>query len=279
MLPADVLRALPAGAGARGALRLRHRRARHPGRTRRRRGRAGRADLLRRAARGAEATRPTPSRLSFDWFGRSLHPAEPPPDPALRRGAGGQRLHRGADRPDGLFASTTGASCPTAMSRAPARTAPTPRRAATSATTAARLLDPTDLIEPYSGVSGSREPGGARHPPPLRAADQAAGPHPRLGGQQDRVPRAHPLHRLQAPGRGADRPRHHPRPGLGHPGDQGRLSAARASRTRSSTSGSTRPSNTSAPPSSGPSGWSGRGGLGALVAARPGRRRRPLRRR
>ena len=72
-----------------------------------------------------------------------------------------------------------------------------PRRAATSATTAARLLDPIDLIEPYSVISGSREPGGARDPPPLSAADQAGRPRSATGSTRRPTGRTCPLDRLK----------------------------------------------------------------------------------
>jgi methionyl-tRNA synthetase len=109
------------------------------------------------------------------------------------------------------------------------------------------LLDPTELKHPYSVISGSRnlEVRDTRHLYLLQTklADQASGP----GSTPARLAAAGQVDRLQAPGRGPDRSRHHPRPGLGHPGDQGRVPASEASRTRSSTSGSTRPSNTSPP--------------------------------
>ena len=67
-------------------------------------------------------------------------------------------------------------------------------------------------------------------------------------GARRRLAGAHPVDRPQVARRGPAGPRHHPRPRLGRAGDR----PARASRTRSSTSGSTRRSSTSAPPRSGP---------------------------
>ena len=121
------------------------------------------------------------------------------------------------------------------------------------------LLDPVDLIEPYSVVSGSREHRGPRHPAPLPAADAAGRTSIRAWIEsKPRLAAAGPLHRLQAPRRGADRPRHHPRPRLGRAGGPRTAARGRASRTRCSTSGSTRRSSTSPPPTNGPTPTGGR---------------------
>ena len=75
-------------------------------------------------------------RLSFDHFGRSSEPAEPPPHPAFRRPAGRGRADRGGLAKSRSIPRPTAASCPTATSRAPAPTAATTAPAATSARTA-----------------------------------------------------------------------------------------------------------------------------------------------
>ena len=114
------------------------------------------------------------------------------------------------------------------------------------------LLDPIELINPRSTISGSTnvEVRDTAHLFLLQPQD--AGAHPRLGRQGDRLAAAGALDRLQMARRRPDRPLDHARSGLGHPGHQGRQGRARASRTRSSTSGSMRRSNTSARPSNGP---------------------------
>ena len=71
------------------------------------------------------------------------------------------------------------ASCPTATSRAPARTAATPKPAATSATTAARRSTPIELINPRS-----RSPGAT---PELRAVGALLPRAQRLRGAARRV--------------------------------------------------------------------------------------------
>ena len=102
MLPADVYARFKRATGPRGALHLRHRRARHAGRARRARsGHAGRG-ILRGAARDPGADLPR-LRAVLGLVRPLLVAAEPRADPAFRRRAGGQRLHRGADRDAGLF--------------------------------------------------------------------------------------------------------------------------------------------------------------------------------
>ena len=94
--------ALRAGAGERDPLHLRHGRARHPGRAGRRRRGPGHPDLLRGMA--SQPARPRPRlRPQLGLVRPLVLAAEPRPDAALRRGAGGQRPDRGAPRPDGLF--------------------------------------------------------------------------------------------------------------------------------------------------------------------------------
>ena len=73
-----------------------------------------------------------------------------------------QRLHGRADHPGARSARRPGAPCPTATSRAPARSAATPTRAATSATTAATSSTPTDLINPRSRRSTARRRSSSR---------------------------------------------------------------------------------------------------------------------
>ena len=214
-------RPLPSGPGPRGALHLRHRRARHPGRT----GRCGRwpgcACLLRRAAHRPEDRRR--GVRPVDGLVRAvLEPAQPPAYAALLRGAGGQRADRRASGPDGLLGRRQEVParplCPghlpplwlRARARRPVR----------------QLRPPAGSHRPEGALFGHlrlQEHRGPRHAAPVSAASQDAGSHPRLGEREvGRLAQPDQGHRQQVPRRRADRPRHNPRPSLGHPGHQGR---------------------------------------------------------
>ena len=73
-----------------------------------------------------------------------------PPDPAFRRGAGGQRPHRGAHRRADLFHRPTGASCPTATSMGTCPHCGYAEARGDQCDNCGTLLDPADLIEPHS---------------------------------------------------------------------------------------------------------------------------------
>ena len=85
-----------------------------------------------------------------------------------------------------------------------------------------------------------------RDPPSVPETLGLRRPAARLARDPTRLANARPLDRAEVARRRPARPLHHPRPGMGRAGAQGR-----ASRTRSSTSGSTPPSATSPPRSSG----------------------------
>ena len=114
------------------------------------------AHLLRRAARAPARRRPRPSACRWDWFGRSSSPQNHRLTQHFAEVLEEQRPDRGARRPDGLFDRRRAASCPTATSRGPARTAAIDKARGDQCDNCGRLLDPTDLIDPYSAISGSR---------------------------------------------------------------------------------------------------------------------------
>ena len=185
---------------------------------------------------------------------RPLHPhddAQP-----LRRRAGdvppvhAQRLHGRADDAAARSARRPGAPCPTATSRAPARSAATPRPAATSATTAATSSTPTDLINPRS--EDQRRDAGVRRDPALLPRPAGARRRARRVARRARgvghvAAQRHQV--LPEPPRGHPPARDDPRHRLGHPGPARRL--ARTTRPSGSTSGSTPSSATSRRRSSG----------------------------
>ena len=146
--------------------------------------------------------------------------AEPRAHPALRR-AGSTRdgLPRGARRPSRCTRPPTAASCPTATSSAPARTAATTSARGDQCENCTRVLDPTDLIEPRSAISGSTdlEVRETKHLFLLQSklADEVRG----VGrGARRRLAAAHAFDRPQVARRGPAGPRHHPRPRLGRAG-------------------------------------------------------------
>ena len=65
-----------------------------------------------------------------------------------------QRLHGRADHPGRDLARRPGAPCPTATSRAPARSAATPSARGDQCDNCGNQLDPTDLIDPRSKING-----------------------------------------------------------------------------------------------------------------------------
>ena len=89
-----------------------------------------------RTVRASEGDR-RPIRLVLRLVRPLVQPAESRADPAFRPRAGAERLHRGAHRPDGLFARRRPLPARPLCGGGPARSALFPRRAATSATTAA----------------------------------------------------------------------------------------------------------------------------------------------
>ena len=143
---------LPPPGRRRGAVHLRHRRARHAGRARRDRGRPGRPRLLRRAARDP-GRHLSPLRPLVRSFRPHLRAAEPRADAALLPPARRRGPDRGAQRAAGVVARQTGASCPTATCSAPVRSAAPRLRAATSATIAARCS-----TRPISSARARRSP-------------------------------------------------------------------------------------------------------------------------
>ena len=159
--------------------------------------------------------------LSYDLFTRTTT-AQP-----LRGRAGAvqraapQRLHRRARPRWARSRRRPAARCPTATSRAPARSAGTTAPAATSATTAATSSTRSDLINPRSqdqrrdaGVRRDRallpRPAGLR-----RGARQLAGHPRRLAAQRAEV--------LPQPARRPPAAGDHPRPRLGRADPAGRL--------------------------------------------------------
>jgi hypothetical protein len=117
-----------------------------------------------------------------------------------------------------------------------------------------KQLDPTDLINPRSAISGSTDLE-VRETKHLYLRQSALRDQLRDWiDQRNRL--AHPdhLHRAEMAGRRrrVAGPRHHPRPALGRARSGRAIRTGRGWRARSSTSGSTRPSNTSRAPPNGP---------------------------
>ena len=109
--------------------------------------------------------------LSWDYFGRSSSPQNHELTQHFAERAGGQRPHRGAGRPAWSIRSTTSASCPTATSIGTCPHCGYEAARGDQCDNCGRLLDPVDLMDPLSAISGSREHRGPRLPPPLPAAE------------------------------------------------------------------------------------------------------------
>ena len=159
---------------------------------------------------------------------RPLHPhhhAQPP-----RGGAGAvprrlrQRLLRRADDVRRDLARRPAAPCPTATSRAPARSAATTSARGDQCDNCGNQLDPADLINPRS--QDQRRDAGVRRDPALLPRPAGAGRraggvarrargHRHLAAQRDPVQPEHP----QGDPAARDDPRHR----LGHPGPARRL--------------------------------------------------------
>src|SRR5262245_15731587 len=144
-------RAFPPPGRRRGAVHLRHRRARHAGRARRARGRRRRAALLRRAARDPGG-RLSPLRPVVRSFRPLVLPAEPCADPALLPPARRRRADRGA-----RAATAVVAGRPALPDRYVLGTCPHCGFAdarGDQCDGCGSLLDPPDLITPRSALSG-----------------------------------------------------------------------------------------------------------------------------
>ena len=170
--PGGRLRPLPAPARPRGALHLRHRRARHPGRAGRQGGRAAGRRVLRPAAR-----RPEGDLRRLRAVLRLLRPqllaAEPRDHPALRRASCSENgfIEERAIRqvysldderflPDRYIVGT----CPHCGYD---------KARGDQCENCTRVLDPTDLIDPRSAICGSTRAGGPRDQAPLPAASRS----------------------------------------------------------------------------------------------------------
>ena len=95
--------------------------------------------------------------LSWDWFGRTLAPAEPRTSPTTwPAGCGTRATPRSAPRPRCTRWPTDG-SCRTATSSAPVPNCGYERARGDQCENCGKQLDPTELIEPRSAVSGSTD--------------------------------------------------------------------------------------------------------------------------
>ena len=162
----------------------------------RRPGLAGRR-VLPAAARRAEGRRRA-VRAELGPLRAQLLAAEPRAHPALRRARWRRRATSRSAPPSRCTRPSTGASCPTATSSAPAPTAATTSARGDQCENCTRVLDPTDLIDPRSAISRQHRPRGARDqaplPPPVEAGRRGA----RVGrGARRRVAGAHALDRPQ----------------------------------------------------------------------------------
>ncbi len=153
--PGRRLRAVPAPARPRGALHLRDRRARHARRAGRQGRRAAGRRLLRRSSTRHRRRSTRASQLSFDHFGRSSSPQNFEITQQFARRAAATTASSRSARSARSTRWTTSASCRTATSWAPARTAATTSARGDQCENCTRVLDPTDLIDPRSAISGS----------------------------------------------------------------------------------------------------------------------------
>ena len=140
--------------------------------------RGGRASRRGATARSSGRSR-RPSANSSGCRGTTSAAARQPQNRELTqhfgRPARRERLHRGArDRADLLVDRRALPPRPLCRGHVPAlRVRP---RAATSARTATRLLDPTELINPRSAICRERRPRAAAHQAPLPLADRKLAP-------------------------------------------------------------------------------------------------------
>ena len=131
--------------------------ARPPAELCRRQGGQAGGGLLRRDVGGARRAWGRGFRLSFDHFGRSSSPQ----NHRLTQHFAGKLFDAGLNSRKCLksrsIPSPTAASCPTATSRAPAPNCGYDKARGDQCENCTKQLDPTDLIDPRSAISGSTD--------------------------------------------------------------------------------------------------------------------------
>ena len=192
-------------------------------------------------------------RLSFDHFGRSSSPQ----NHGLTQHFAGRLADDGLIsevREQQIYSPADGRFLPDRYVEGTCPHCGYPRARGDQCENCTKQLDPTDLIEPRSAISGSTDLE-VRETKHLYLRQSLLRDELRAWiDDQDRLAGALHLDRAASGSttRGPAGPRDHPRPRLGHPGPARRPSPGPAWRARSSTSGSTPRSSTSAPPPSGP---------------------------
>ena len=157
MLPADVYARYLRARGRRRAVHLRDRRARHAGRAWRRSRPGSTSPSSAGMQHEIQAELGAPVRALVRLLRPQLVAAEPRADAALRPAARGTRaIEERIDEAD-LLASPTSASCPTATSIGTCPHCGYERARGDQCENCTRVLDPIDLIEPRSAISGSAE--------------------------------------------------------------------------------------------------------------------------
>ena len=217
-------------------------------------GRAGRRVLRPALARRAEGRSTTASACPSTTSAARSQPAEPRAHPALRRPARTTHgYHRGA-RDRQVYSPADGRFLPDRyIDRHLPATAATTRARGDQCENCTKLLDPTDLIDPRSAISGSHRPRGPRDQAPLPAPEPDARPRSRRGStRKTDWPLLVDLDRPQVARDEGLQDRASPATSTGASRSGAAPSPGRGWRARSSTSGSTRRSSTSAPPRSGP---------------------------
>ena len=117
--------------------------------------------------------------LSFDHFGRSSSPQNHELTQHFAGRLARRRLHLEERASSRSTRPPTAASCPTATSTGTCPQLRLPTRPRRPVRELHQALDPTDLIDPRSAISGSHRPRGARDqaplPPPVLLRDELAG--------------------------------------------------------------------------------------------------------
>ena len=116
------------------------------------------ADVLRRAARGADATLGERFGLSWDWFGRTSRPQNHELTHHFARRLQRRGLHSRSASTEQVYSVDDGRFLPDRyVDRHLSRTAATRGPAGDQCENCGKQLDPTDLIEPRSAISGSTD--------------------------------------------------------------------------------------------------------------------------
>ena len=211
----------------RGAVHLRHRRARHPGRARRRQDRRDRSPTIARGCGRCRRRSPTASGCPSTTYGRSSSPQ----NHRLTQHFAGRLADAGLISEvteKQIYSLADGRFLPDRYIEGTCPNCGYPRARGDQCENCTKQLDPTDLIEPRSAISGSTDLE-VRETKHLYLRQSLM--RDRLRGvdrHQDRLAGAVDLDRPQVARRrrGPAGPLDHPRPRLGHPGPARRRALA-----------------------------------------------------